>query len=136
MLSPKDLILSSTRYLVSASEPITGFSVTMFEHLLSTLFSPDGEGRGPSSSQNPAPASGFNSTACGKWFDDLCLLKEGVMTPSDILAFCDTIQKSPNDLVFLILAYKMGVKSCGSISQLEWIRGMADLEYENNPKSC
>jgi len=134
MLSPRDLLLNSANYLVSASEPLATISLAMFQNLLSKFFYAGEMDLGGSIAPPVSETTAFNPTRCAAWFDHLCLREEGIMTAQDILTFCHTIQKEPGDIVFLILSYKMGVKTCGTISQREWISAMSYFGIDSNDK--
>jgi hypothetical protein len=63
-----------------------------------------------------------------RWFMSLTSEVTGVMTPDDILLFCESINKSPVDIVFLVLAAKMQAKKAGVFTEKEWLRAAKELK--------
>jgi len=43
--------------------------------------------------------------------------------------FCKDIAVKPEDIVMLVLAWKMKAKQMGYFSQEEWLQGMTDIKY-------
>jgi len=78
--------------------------------------------------------SPFSEQQCLQWFKSLCNDKSGTMTPEDILRLCEFIRKSPSDIVFLVLAYKMSARNCGIFTEKEWFQGMSQLEIDSTQK--
>ena len=140
---------TSTRYLISISEGLSWYIVSILENIANLLFNfnrgvteveeshssdrevassiPDLFGRSIMSC-----SSNYYSTKESEirtWFKSLCDEQPGIMTNADVLKFCESINKSPLDMVFLVLATKMGAKKAGVFTETEWLRGMSELGY-------
>jgi DCN1-like protein 4/5 len=48
--------------------------------------------------------------------------------------FCKDIAVPPEDVVMLVLAYKMGAKQMGFFTQSEWTKGLTDLQCDSVQK--
>lgn len=48
--------------------------------------------------------------------------------------FCEDIGVEPENIVMLVLAYKMGATQMGFFSQQEWLKGLTDLECDSTAK--
>lgn len=48
--------------------------------------------------------------------------------------FCIDIGVKPEDIVMLVLAYKMGARQMGFFSQYEWLRGLTELQCDSAAK--
>ena len=56
------------------------------------------------------------------------------MGPEGMEWFCDEISVVPEDIVMLVLAYKMGARQMGFFTQSEWLKGLQDLQCDTIPK--
>lgn len=45
--------------------------------------------------------------------------------------FCEDICVPPEDVVMLVLAYKMGARQMGFFTQSEWTKGLTDLQCDS-----
>lgn len=54
--------------------------------------------------------------------------------PDGIESFCDEISVAPENVAMLVLAYKMGARQMGFLSQTEWLKGLTDLQCDTIPK--
>lgn len=57
-----------------------------------------------------------------------------ILGPEGMEKFCQDIKVAPEDVSMLVLAYKMGAKKMGYFSQLEWMKGLTDLQCDTIPK--
>lgn len=48
--------------------------------------------------------------------------------------FCEDIGVEPENVVMLVLAYKMGATQMGFFSQYEWLKGLTELECDSAVK--
>jgi len=48
--------------------------------------------------------------------------------------FCQDIGVEPENVVMLVLAYKMGARQMGFFSQTEWLKGLTDLQCDTIAK--
>lgn len=54
--------------------------------------------------------------------------------PDGMERFCIDIGVKPEDIVMLVLAYKMGATQMGFFSQYEWLKGLTELECDTAAK--
>lgn len=54
--------------------------------------------------------------------------------PDGMEKFCEDIGVEPENIVMLVLAYKMGATQMGFFSQQEWLKGLTDLECDSTAK--
>lgn len=48
--------------------------------------------------------------------------------------FCEDIGVEPENVVMLVLAYKMGARQMGFFTQSEWTKGLTDLQCDTPAK--
>jgi len=48
--------------------------------------------------------------------------------------FCEDIGVEPENIVMLVLAYKMGATQMGFFSQQEWLKGLTELDCDSAAK--
>lgn len=48
--------------------------------------------------------------------------------------FCEDIGVEPENIVMLVLAYKMGARQMGFFSQIEWLKGLTELQCDSPQK--
>lgn len=63
------------------------------------------------------------------YFSSLSLLG-----PEGMEKFCQDIAVDPENVVMLVLAYKMGARQMGFFSQSEWCKGLTDLQCDSIQK--
>lgn len=51
-----------------------------------------------------------------------------VIGPEGIETFCNAIAVDPEDVVMLVLAWKMDAKQMGYFTRKEWLKGLADIQ--------
>ena len=73
----------------------------------------------------------FNKNKCLLWFAKYVTSKDDVIGPDGIEQFCKDIQVHHEDILMLILAYKLDAKRMGFFTKNEWCLGMADLQCDN-----
>ncbi|GIY61637.1 DCN1-like protein 4 [Caerostris extrusa] len=57
-----------------------------------------------------------------------------VITPESMEKFCEDIGVEPENVVMLVLAWKMDAKQMGFFTRTEWFRGLSDLECDSIEK--
>lgn len=48
--------------------------------------------------------------------------------------FCEDIAVEPENVVMLVVAYKMGAKQMGYFTQEEWLQGLAEMQCDSISK--
>ena len=51
-----------------------------------------------------------------------------VIGPEGMEKFCEDIGVEPENVVMLVLAWKMNARQMGFFTQQEWLRGLSDLQ--------
>ncbi|XP_033149296.1 DCN1-like protein 4 isoform X1 [Drosophila busckii] len=78
---------------------------------------------------------GFSQKRCLAWFQEYTTPDEpDTLGPDGMEKFCCDIGCSPENIVMLVLAYKMGATQMGFFSQQEWLKGLTDLECDSTAK--
>lgn len=62
------------------------------------------------------------------WNFDLIHIFKLFQGPEGMEKFCMDIGVDPEDLVMLVLAWKMNAKSMGYFSSAEWLKGLTELQ--------
>lgn len=72
----------------------------------------------------------FSPERCKSWFQSYIISssRSDEMNEEDVIRFCSQIDKSLEDIVHLVLAYKMNAAKAGCFTLEEWLKGMSDLE--------
>uniref|UniRef100_A0A0K8TLX2 Defective in cullin neddylation protein n=1 Tax=Tabanus bromius TaxID=304241 RepID=A0A0K8TLX2_TABBR len=74
----------------------------------------------------------FNAKRCIAWFREYTTPDEPeTLGPDGMEKFCEDIGVDPENVVMLVLAYKMGARQMGFFSQYEWIKGLTDLQCDS-----
>lgn len=77
----------------------------------------------------------FQQKRCLLWFKRYSTSDDPEMIgPDGIESFCDEISVAPENVAMLVLAYKMGARQMGFLSQTEWLKGLTDLQCDTIPK--
>ncbi|XP_034106879.1 DCN1-like protein 5 isoform X1 [Drosophila nasuta] len=78
---------------------------------------------------------GFSQKRCLAWFHEYTTPDEpDTLGPDGMEKFCEDIGVEPENIVMLVLAYKMGATQMGFFSQQEWLKGLTDLECDTTAK--
>lgn len=79
------------------------------------------------------PDNQFDKGKCLFWFSKY-VSQGDTIGPEGIELFCNDIQVHHEDILLLILAYKMGAKRMGYFTKDEWCRVMTELQCDNLTK--
>ncbi|NP_001233035.1 uncharacterized protein LOC100163728 isoform X1 [Acyrthosiphon pisum] len=75
----------------------------------------------------------FNHKKCLSWYHKYTN-DVGELGPEGMEKFCMDIGVDPEDLVMLVLAWKMSAKSMGYFSSAEWLKGLTELQCDSVKK--
>ncbi|XP_077302941.1 DCN1-like protein SCCRO4 isoform X2 [Arctopsyche grandis] len=79
--------------------------------------------------------STFSVKRCLTWFREYTTPDEpDLLGPEGMEKFCEDISVEPENVVMLVLAYKMGAKQMGYFTQEEWLKGLTDLQCDSVSK--
>ncbi|CAK1555292.1 unnamed protein product [Leptosia nina] len=82
-----------------------------------------------------AEDTSFSAKKCIAWFKDYTSVTEpDVLGPEGMEKFCEDIGVDPENVVMLVIAYKMGAKQMGYFTQEEWLKGLTDLQCDSAHK--
>lgn len=70
----------------------------------------------------------FSTSKLINWFKKYTTDDPQTLGPEGMELFCQDIKVDPENIVMLVIAYKMQAKNMGYFTQSEWIRGLSDLE--------
>ncbi|XP_037940268.1 DCN1-like protein 4 [Teleopsis dalmanni] len=95
--------------------------------------------RGNYSSQNQSNVrrflrteDSFSQKRCVAWFHEYTNPDEpDTLGPDGMEKFCEDIGVEPENVVMLVLAYKMGATQMGFFKQYEWVKGFTELECDS-----
>ncbi|XP_047531128.1 DCN1-like protein 5 isoform X3 [Vanessa atalanta] len=74
----------------------------------------------------------FSVKKCLTWFKEYTTVSEpDVLGPEGMEKFCEDLGVDPENVVMLVIAYKMGAKQMGYFTQEEWIKGLTELQCDN-----
>ncbi|EDW40198.1 GL25128 [Drosophila persimilis] len=77
----------------------------------------------------------FSHKRCLTWFQEYTTPDEPeTLGPDGMEKFCEDIGVAPENIVMLVLAYKMGATQMGFFSQKEWLKGLTELECDSTMK--
>ncbi|XP_032884304.1 DCN1-like protein 4 isoform X2 [Amblyraja radiata] len=76
---------------------------------------------------------GFSSKRCLEWFYEYAG-SDDVIGPEDMEKFCEDIGVEPENVVMLVLAWKLDAQSMGYFSLQEWLKGMTLLQCDTTEK--
>lgn len=73
----------------------------------------------------------FSAKRCLIWFGQYTTPAEPeTLGPDTMERFCEDIGVEPENVVMLVLAYKMGARQMGYFTQAEWLKGMTELQCD------
>lgn len=79
-----------------------------------------------------AEDSSFSAKKCLAWFKEYTTVSEpDVLGPEGMEKFCEDIGVDPENVVMLVIAYKMGAKQMGYFTQEEWLKGLTELQCDS-----
>lgn len=70
----------------------------------------------------------FSTSKCITWFKRYTTDQIDQLGPEGMERFCQDIKVDPENIVMLVIAYKMNAKNMGYFTQSEWLRGLGDPE--------
>lgn len=77
----------------------------------------------------------FSSKRCITWFKEYTTADEPEMLgPDGMERFCKDIGVEPENVVMLVLAYKMGARQMGFFTLAEWQKGLTDVQCDSVAK--
>ncbi|XP_058795181.1 DCN1-like protein 5 [Phymastichus coffea] len=78
---------------------------------------------------------GFSQKRCLNWFREYTTANEPEMLgPDGMEKFCEDIGVEPENVVMLVLAYKMNARQMGFFSQDEWFKGLTEMQCDSAAK--
>lgn len=78
---------------------------------------------------------GFSQKQCVTWFREYSSADEpDTLAPEGMEKFCEDIGVEPENIVMLVLAWKMDAKQMGFFTLQEWLRGLTDLQCDTPQK--
>jgi len=81
-----------------------------------------------------AAESSFSTASCKKWFQEFTTDDIHVIEPDGMQRFCTSLGVQPDNIVMLVLAYRLHAKHMGFFSLDEWLDGMTKLKCDNMTK--
>lgn len=77
-------------------------------------------------------ASQFSQKRCLTWFREYTTPDDpDTLGPEGMEKFCEDIGVEPENVVMLVLAYRMQARQMGFFTQEEWLRGLSDLQCDS-----
>ncbi|XP_013173165.1 PREDICTED: DCN1-like protein 4 [Papilio xuthus] len=78
-----------------------------------------------------AEESSFSVKKCLAWFKEYTTATEpDVLGPEGMEKFCEDLGVEPENVVMLVIAYKMAAKQMGYFTQEEWLKGLTELQCD------
>jgi len=85
-----------------------------------------------SSKSNEYESAAFSQKRCTTLFNDYAAADDNeVIGPEGIESFCTAISVDPEDVVMLVIAWKMDAKQMGFFTRKEWLKGLAELQCDS-----
>lgn len=75
----------------------------------------------------------FSSKKCAKWFHEYTG-SSGTIEPEGMEKFCEDIGVEPENIVMLVIAFKLSAKQMGYFTSEEWEQGMSSMQCDNADK--
>lgn len=77
----------------------------------------------------------FSQKKCLAWFREYTSPDEpDVLGPEGMEKFCEDIGVEPENIVMLVLAYRMQARQMGFFTQEEWLKGLSELQCDSIQK--
>jgi len=87
------------------------------------------------SSRTDDDMSSFSQKKCIAFFKEYASLTDpDTIEPEGIENFCKALSVAPEDIVMLVISWKMDAKHMGYFHVKEWIKGMNDMQCDSLPK--
>ncbi|XP_014479682.1 PREDICTED: DCN1-like protein 5 isoform X2 [Dinoponera quadriceps] len=85
--------------------------------------------------EDVSSASTFSQKRCSTWFREYTLPDEpDTLGPEGMEKFCEDIGVEPENVVMLVLAYKMNARQMGFFTLSEWLKGFSELQCDSISK--
>ncbi|XP_050297514.1 DCN1-like protein 5 isoform X3 [Anthonomus grandis grandis] len=82
-----------------------------------------------------AEENSFNQKRCLTWFKEYTTPDEPhTLGPEGMEKFCEDIGVEPENVVMLVLAYKMQARQMGFFTREEWLKGLSELQCDSIQK--
>jgi len=79
--------------------------------------------------------SGFSQKRCIALFKEFASVSDtDIIEPEGIESFCSALQVAPEDIVMLVLSWKMDAKQMGYFHLKEWLKGLSELQCDSISK--
>ncbi|XP_066999213.1 DCN1-like protein 4 isoform X1 [Anabrus simplex] len=79
--------------------------------------------------------SSFSQKRCLAWFREYTSPDDpDMLGPEGMEKFCEDIGVEPENVVMLVLAWKMSARQMGFFTQQEWLKGLVDLQCDTISK--
>lgn len=86
-------------------------------------------------SENTPPQMIQTHSVCPVFHNNIAQTKNcPQIGPEGMEKFCEDIGVEPENVVMLVLAYKMGARQMGFFTQSEWTKGLTDLQCDTAAK--
>lgn len=84
--------------------------------------------------QNSGRNPTYSTKQCLTWFHEYTGADEDVIGPEGMEKFCEDIGVEPENIVMLVLAWKLDAKNMGFFTKAEWLKGFSDIQCDNVEK--
>lgn len=82
----------------------------------------------------PSSKDVFSNKKCESFFYKYADSNSSIIGPSGIEKFCQDLEVAPEDIVMLVLSWKLGAENMGYYKLNEWKNGMTSLECDSVSK--
>ncbi|CAG0891843.1 unnamed protein product [Darwinula stevensoni] len=80
-------------------------------------------------------SQGFSPKKCLNWFKEYTTADDpNTLDPEGMERLCEDIGVEPENVVMLVLAWKMGARQMGYFTQQEWLYGLSQLQCDSADK--
>ncbi|XP_077864123.1 DCN1-like protein 4 [Saccoglossus kowalevskii] len=73
----------------------------------------------------------FSIKRCRMWFQEFCGDTDNFLGPEGMEKFCEDIGVEPENIVMLVIAWKLDAKQMGFFTADEWMKGMTSLQVDS-----
>ena len=77
---------------------------------------------------------GFQVSNCHAWFGSFSDKSSGNIEPEGMVQLCEELGVSAEDVVMLVLAWRLNAKTMGTFTWEEWLGGMSALACDSTSK--
>lgn len=79
--------------------------------------------------------SAYSQKRCIAWFRQYTTDDPDTLGPEGMEKFCEDLAVQPENVVMLVLAYKMNARQMGFFTLAEWLKGLSDLSCDTISKT-